>query len=333
MARKAGVSGPTVSRALSGSPLIPASTRERVKAVAEAMGYVPNRQAALFILKRTLRLGFVIPLYKAFPPFSRPYFPALLDGAVIKAEERGYSITIIMDRIGNEPKNLARLVQAKEVDGLLFAITKSGDERLKELGRKEIPLVLLNNLVKGCASVSNNPVTGMKQAFEYLKDMGHKRIGYISGDREYIDAVERLRAFNELASKYSMEATVLQGNFSKTSGYQCAGKLLNAEKPPTAIMTSSDREAVGVLNYCRDHRVPVPGRVSVIGYDNLDPTEFISPPLSTVMHPVREIGCEGADLLIDLIEKKKKGPIHLKLNTGFIVRESSGRVPGEEMKT
>ena len=98
VAKMAGVSESTVSRALSRHPMVSEATKKKVKYAAQALGYVPNRQAAFLAKNKTYRLGLVIPSYKSFPPFSRSYFPALLDGVVLGAEERNYSITVILDK-------------------------------------------------------------------------------------------------------------------------------------------------------------------------------------------------------------------------------------------
>ncbi|OGJ85657.1 MAG: hypothetical protein A2268_16790 [Candidatus Raymondbacteria bacterium RifOxyA12_full_50_37] len=327
MAKKAGVSASTVSRALSGSPLISEPTRERIRAIAEKMAYTPNRQASLLARQKTLRLGFVVPYYKSIPPFSRSYFPALLNGLVTGAEEKGYSITIIVDTTGDTYKDLSKIVQSKEVDGLLLAINKINDLRIPELKKNNVPFVLINSYGKGFSSVDNNPLPGMTAAFEHLISLGHTTIGYISGDMHYYNAIDRLEAFKTLAEKFKVTTQVEVGNFSKTSGYYCAGKLLQGA-PVTAIMTSSDREALGVLEYCRDHAIAIPDKVSVIGFDDLDPAAYVHPALTTIDNPVDETGKAASQLLIDTLETRTNDPRQIRLDTGFIIRQSTGKPHG-----
>jgi LacI family transcriptional regulator len=221
-------------------------------------------------------------------------------------------------------------VDGREVDGLLLSVTPTDDERIAALRKRRIPFVLINNYVKGISSVDGNPRPGMRRAFEYAVEQGHSRIGYITGDMGYRNAIDRLAVFRELADEFSVSNTVAEGNFSRTSGYICAGKLLQSRERPTLIMTAADREAMGVLDYCGQHRIRVPDDVSVIGYDNLEPARTISPGLTTVDNPVTQAGFVGAQTLVDIIEGKARRPVARWLDTGFVVRESSGPCPAAD---
>ncbi|MFH0919693.1 MAG: LacI family DNA-binding transcriptional regulator [Fibrobacterota bacterium] len=325
VAKKAGVSESTVSRALSGSPLISEETRLRIQKAALALSYIPNQQAYLLAKKKTLRLGLVVPYYKSIPTFSRSYFPMLLDGAITHAEERGYSITIILDKEGDQFKDLPLLVKRKEVDGLLLSILRKGDARINDLRQQNISFVLINSIAANAFCVDNNPEPGMRRAFDYTREMGHRIIGFIAGDMKYHNAEERFTVFKRLAAEFGFSYTVEEGNFSKTSGYCAAGKLLQSSPRPTLLMTSSDREALGVLEYCRDHKINIPMDISLIGFDNLDPAGYVYPALTTIDNPIRDIALESARLLIGIIEGKEKEPRVVRLDTGFVVRQSSGK--------
>jgi len=331
VAKSAGVSESTVSRALSGSSLISEETRSKVQKAAESLFYIPNQQASLLARKKTFRLGLVVPYYKSIPTFSRSYFPVLLDGTVSFAEERGYSVTIILDKQGDQFKNLPLLVKRKEIDGLLISILCKEDPRIHDLLQENIPFVLVNSVVENAFCVDNNPEPGMRLAIHYAREMGHQKIGFIAGDMNYHNAGERFSFFRNLAGEFGFDYTIEEGNFSKTSGYYAAGKLLQADPRPTLIMTSSDREALGVLEYCRDHKINIPSDISLIGFDNLDPAGYVYPSLTTINNPIRGVAAEGARLLIDIIEGKEKEPRVVRLDTGFVVRQSSGKAPNENL--
>ena len=330
VAKAAGVSESTVSRALNNSSLITEGVRERVKAAARRLGYIPNVQARNFARQKTFRLGFVVRSYKSFPPFSRAYFPTLLDGVLIGAEKFGYSVTIILDKQDGEYKDLAEIVRSKQVDGIIFSVIPVGDTRTRQLIHGNVPFVLVNDYEEGCSSVDARPMQGMEKAIGYLTDLGHTKIGFITGDMHYHNARDRLETFTSLTEKHNISSTIANGDFSRTSGYRCAGKLLCDRKPPTAIMTSSDREAFGVLDYCREHDIGVPERLSIIGFDNLFIAQEISPPLSTVNNPVQKAGEVAAELLIGMITKGTWEPEARWLKTDFIVRQSSGQAKKEE---
>jgi LacI family transcriptional regulator len=323
IAKAAGVSGSTVSRALANSPLISFEIRQKVQQIAMELGYVPNRQAALFTKSKTCRLGFVVRSYKVFPPFSRPYFPALLDGAVRGAEECGYLITIILDR-KEQACDLALLVKSKEVDGLLITIPTLDDPRFDELRCQNLPCVLINDYREGFSSVDGKPDAGMHKALEQAIGLGHRRIGFITGDMRYRNAVDRLAVFQRCARELNFDPSIAEGNFSRTSGYRCAGRLLRAENAPSLIMTSCDREAIGAIDYCREHGLSVPDDISIIGYDNLDPAGDVTPALSTVDNQVMKTGSEAARLLCDILEGRAETPVARWLDTDFVVRQSLG---------
>jgi LacI family transcriptional regulator len=299
-----------------------------VRESALELGYVPSRQAALFARNRSFTIGFVVPEYDSFPTFSRPYFPALLDGAVLGAEERGFSITIVPDKVSKNSRDYYELVKSRTVEGLLFAVTKADYTPFLELGESGMPFVLINNYHEGLSSADARPLPGMRAAFSHAYNLGHRRVGYITGDMCYRNAIDRLAAYELLVGEFKVDSRIVEGDFSRGSGYKCAKRLLEAADPPTVIITSSDREALGVLTYCNEAGIAVPRDLSVIGYDNLYPAQDIVPALSTVDHPVSRLGHMATHLLADLIEGKEEGPRQDFLDTGFVVRESTARVAG-----
>jgi DNA-binding LacI/PurR family transcriptional regulator len=330
VAKLAGVAESTVSRALSGSTRISDATRRRVEQAAQELSYVPNRQASLLARRKTFRLGLVIPSYESFPPFSRAYFPALLDGAVMAADRRGYTISIVLDKPGDASVDLAHLVRSKDVDGLLLSILPEHNARIGALIDNSIPFVLINSYCKGCSSADARPEPGMRKAVEYATRMNHKRIAFITGDMSYQNAQDRLACFEELADEFALERTIVRGSFSRTNGYYLAGKLLNNPSPPTLVMTSADRAAIGVLDYCREHNIRVPHDLSVIGFDDLAPAREVTPALTTVENPVTGTASEATDLLISILEKETDGPVEHWLDTDFVVRHSTCKHKGDK---
>ncbi len=300
-----------------------------MRAAARELGYVPSRQAALFAQKRTCTIGLVVPTYESFPPFSRPYFPALLDGVVIGAAALGYSVTIVPSRVGRAEADVFSLIRSKAVDGLVFAVTPADYAPFLDLLDAGMPFVLINNYYEGLSSVDSRPESGMRQAFSHAWNLGHRHVGYVTGDRRFRNAIDRLAVFEELASEFAVRSTVVEGDFSRTSGYRAAARLLETADRPTVIMTSSDREALGVISWCAEKGISVPRDVSVIGYDNLHPAQDVSPSLSTVDNQVSASGEIGARLLIGYLEGSRDWPRQEWLDTGFVVRESTARAAGQ----
>ncbi|MCF7944678.1 MAG: LacI family transcriptional regulator [Spirochaetia bacterium] len=327
VAKAAGVAESTVSRALNDSKMISLEVRERVKQVARELGYIPNRQAVLLASNRTYRLGLVVRTYKSFSPFSRAYFPRLLDGVLLQAEQHKYTINIILDKVEEEYKDLSTYVYGKEVDGLVFSVSPLGDPRFEELKQKRIPFVLLNNKVSGMNCVNSDPCKGTREAVRHAVSLGHRRLGYITGDLSYWDGRERLKAFTNVCREMDLQTEIAEGNFSKTSGYRASDSLLNRDDPVSVIFCASDREAMGVFLYCKERGLEVPRDVSIIGFDNLGPAKDTNPPLTTIHQPITKMGSEAVRILISIIEGEtapsENGELR-SLDTGFIIRHSTG---------
>jgi len=328
VARAAGVAASTVSRTMAGSSLITEPVKRRVLEVAARLGYVPSRQASLFAQRKTQTLGFVVPSYPAFPPFSRPYFPTLLDGAVLAADEAGYAITVVLDKVSTEDRDYRNMVDNRTFDGLIFAITRADFRPFLDLSARGIPFVLVNNYHEGLNSVDARPEPGMRLAFAHAAAEGHRKVGYIEGDLRFRNAQDRLAAFRTLAEEFGLDTRRVSGDFSKTSGRDGAAVLLAGEDPPSLIMTSSDRAALGVMQYCREHRIRIPEDLSLIGYDNLSPAQDTHPPLSTVDNPVALAGRRAVELLVALLARRTTGPVQNWLDTSFIDRATTAPVMG-----
>ncbi|TVR05525.1 MAG: LacI family transcriptional regulator [Spirochaetaceae bacterium] len=332
VAREAGVAESTVSRALNDSPLISDEVKARVRAAAVELGYVLNRQAAMFARNRAGAIGMVVPRYASFPPFSRAYFPAVLDGVVVAAEERGYFVTIILERENTTAEMLAQLVSGRSVDGLLFTVTPAMYDRYEYLDAEGLPFVFINNYHDGMFGVDSLPEPGMRKAFARAVELGHQQIGYVAGDLRFKNGQDRLAVFQKLCSEHGIVGVVCDGDFSRTSGYRCCETLLRDDPDITMIMTASDRSALGVLAYCEEHGINVPEDMSVVGYDDLHPAQDAFPPLSTVQNPIEKSGWTAANMIIDVVEGIRSEPTTVWLDTDYVDRQSTGiaRVPRKE---
>ena len=328
VAAAAGVAESTVSRALNDSPLISDAVKKRVKSVAKELGYIPNRQAVLLASSRTMRIGLVVKTYKSFSPFSRSYFPRLLDGVLQKAEELGYSITIVLDKKDGRYKELSHLIYSKEVDGLIFSVAPLDDPRFGDLLKHSIPFVMINDFFEKADCINCDPYRGTRDAVSHVKSLGHRHIGYITGDSGYWDGRERLKVFKEITEEFNLKTTITEGNFSKRSGYAGAQTLLSGEDSPTVIMTGSDRCALGVMDYCKSVDLLIPEHLSIIGFDNLGPARDTVPGLSTIHNPVVKMGSEAVEMLDARLSGKKVESASVYVDSGFIIRGSTGVAHG-----
>lgn len=324
VARLAGVSESTVSRALANSPLISEEIKQKIRGIAEELGYFPSRTATLFASNRSFSIGFVVPYYPTIMPFTRSYFPSLLDGLLLGGLAREYTISIVFENNLGRYRSYYELITSHSYDGLVFAITKEDFPELEPLIDKGLPFVLVNNYRDGAASIYARPEKGMAKAFEHAARLGHHRIGYITGDLRFKNGLDRLAAFETLAAQYRMSTTIVEGDFSRTSGFAAYQGL----GTPSLVMTGSDRQAFGFMQACSERGRRVPHDVSVIGYDNFQPAQTSAPPLTTVDHPITAMGKEATLMVIDMIEQKKPA-LQRWAETDFVVRKSTVPLMGE----
>jgi LacI family transcriptional regulator len=308
---------------LSDSKLISDRTKVRVQRAAVRLGYVPSRQASLFARRRTYLIGLVVRSHPGITPFSRSYFPRALDGVVLEADAHEYSVSIVLDRKDGSLRDLVTVVRSRQVDGLLFTVPPVGDERFHELSEHGIPFVLINSREEGVSGVDGDCEPGMRRALDHLAGLGHRRIAYIAGDQNYWTGRDRLRVFEKIASINGMEYTVQPGDFSKSSGYRAVAACLRARPRPTAIMTASDRQALGVLTYCREQDIRVPEELSLVGFDDLEPAPEVTPSLTTVVNPIQAAAGVATRLLIRKIEEGDKETRHIFVPSAFAERSST----------
>lgn len=327
VAKAIGVSESTVSRALNDSPLISAKVKEKVKKKAEELGYYPSRPATFFATGRSFSIGLVVPNLGKTLPFTRSYFPSLLDGLLVGATDAGYNVGIVVDGKLGKYRNYTELVRSKSFDGLVFAVSPEHDKASKKLIKDKIPFVLVNNYCEGASSVYAKPDKGMEKAFLHAVSLGHSTMGYIAGDLSYKNGQDRLAMFEELAGRFRIKTHIIKGDFSRRSGYlgfEKFGKSLYSEV--SLVMTASDRQAFGFMDACKENGLSIPKELSVIGYDNFIPKSIFS--LTSVDHPIINMGNEAARLLLKLIENKNYEPEQIWTDTGFVIRNSTARKRG-----
>jgi LacI family transcriptional regulator len=320
VAKAAGVAESTVSRALNDSPLISDPIKQKVKRVAHSLGYYPSRTATLFAKNKSFCIGFVCPHYNKIKPFSRAYFPSLLDGVIEGVTERKYQVNIVIDQCFGQYRSYDELINSHAVDGLIFSITDDNFSPIFKLMDTNLPFVLVNNYFQGASSVYARPDKGMHKAMEYLYNNGHTNVGYITGDLNFKNGKDRLSNFENLAHKFHMNPKIVKGNFSKSSGFNAFNNF--KDNMPSVVMAACDRQAFGFMQACTNNDLIIPKDVQVVGYDNFYPAAINNPPLTTISHPIFDMGIRASNLLIDLIERKDQNK-QIWYDTDFVIRQST----------
>ena len=329
VAERAGVSASTVSRALSGRVVVSPGTKERVLRAVQELDYRPNVLAQGLKEGRSKTIGLLIPNIRDL------VFPAAVKGITDRAEQHGY--TVVLGHTGENVETERVYVESlrrRLVDGLILSTATGRSEYLVELKKQGYPLVLLiRYLNEEIDTVMVDNYRGGYEATRFLLSRGYRRIAMINGPLE-LDLYRRrfegfLAALDEAGIKPD-EALIAHGAGGWEDGYRAMGEILSAGGEPEAVFGASDPKALGVMKAIKDHGLRVPEDVAVIGYDNLDISELMDPPLTTMAQPFYEAGAMAAERLIALMEGKadRSRVVIERLAPSLLVRGSVGYAGG-----
>lgn len=334
VARATGVSQSTVSRVLSGAPTavpIAGKTRERVLAAARELAYRPNPLARALRGMRTMLLGVIVR------DITDPFFAAAIEAASMEASQRGYNI-VLGHAHGRADEAIAlwRVLEARHCDAILLFGDMSDQPRLiDDLRGAHIPVVALwqGSRSDGIASVSVDNRAGVSAVLDHLVRLGHRRIGFVGG-RRLGDIQEREAAFVDYLTEMGeppREHYRQHAPNNPTGGGRALAALLDLPQPPTAVVTSTDVLAIGVLHEAHERGISVPDDLSVTGFDDIPLAAFTVPALTTVRMPVREMMAAAVRTVID--ERAPPGAGGQRaaqvLQPSLVVRASTRQVRGQ----
>ena len=301
IARAAHVSHSTVSRALRDSPLVNAETRDLIRKIANEKGYRVSAVARSLVTRRTNTLGVVVT------SIADPFVGEVVGGVEEFAVARDYSV-ILATCHGDPDRELraVRSLQERRVDGVLVAASRVGALYMPMLEELGTPLVLINNQYPGEFGfhVSIDNPAGARQITTHLLDLGHRRIAYI-GDRFGLHSdTERCDGYREslrgAGIPYAAEL-VASGDGGSESALTAMRQLLDLPDPPTAVFCYNDMQAFGALRAARERGLRVPADISIAGFDDLFFSSYTDPPLTTIRQPKKEMGCDAAEILLELL--------------------------------
>ncbi|MCR4406111.1 MAG: LacI family transcriptional regulator [Anaerolineae bacterium] len=328
VARLANVSTATVSYVLNNSGPVSEATRARVLAAVEELGYRPSIIARSLKGKHTHMLGFVLSPYARQPqdPFFNEFIAALADTAA--GFNYHVAVTTTAD-LASERKTYKDMVEDRRVDGFIIADTRLDDERLAYLIAAGFPFVAFgrpaNELIFPYVDVDG--YTGVKQAVQYLIDLGHRRIGLIELSPTLVCRMHRRQGYEAALQENDLpldSELIVAGGLTEEDGYRAMGKLLDLVQPPTAVMAGNDLMAVGAMNAIHDRGLSVPDDVALIGFDDIPLTTYVRPTLSTLRQDFYDIGERVVRMLMALLHDEELTETQVILEPTLIIRESSG---------
>jgi len=327
IAKRAKVSKMTVSRVLNNHEHVADATARKIREIIKELEYHPNLVARSLSSQKTMTIGVIIP--KKEKIFLDNYKAQILSGITDVAQENNYQIMLIpVNKMERRKNDYLSLVRSKLFDGLILLITKIDDPFLGELAESGYPYILVSFRKFGdnYNFIDSENIKGAEIAVEHLYRKGHRKIAFVAGSMDEMNALDRLKGYKRALKKYSLpfkEDYVVYGDFDKETAYENSKRLLELKDRPTAIFSSDDYMALGVIEQIRNHGLSVPKDIAVVGFDNINIGEFSKPALTTVEQPIYDMGRASADALLNLIKKSKKRPIRMMFKTQLIIRESA----------
>lgn len=325
IAALAGVSTASVSRALNGMPGVSSSTRAAILKIAK------ERQFTGSVAARALSSGKEGRVAVTLPRVHAEYFARILAGAAEVFYTRGVSMMLETTLHSNDRQTgVLRKLMRSGIDGALMLLPYESTRELADLYRGGLRFVVVDAvdpLTVPLPWITCAHAAGAREATAHLIDLGHRRIGFITGEPTALATADRLHGVRQAltaAGRSFKEEMVRQGNFSdRDGGYTAAMELLTAPDPPTAFFAFNDILAFGVLRAAHELGISVPAHLSVVGFDDLEPATLVTPALTTVRQPLARMGALAADLLLQWIDGDKPDAMHIELPVELIQRAST----------
>jgi DNA-binding LacI/PurR family transcriptional regulator len=304
VAQRAGVALSTVSYVLNGSGPVADDRRTKVLEAVRALGYLPNESA------RSLKRHSVATIGLVVPDLVNQYFAMIAEGVEQAASEKDVLVVFCTPEAtgGGESWN-SRLLRSQRLDGLIYLSgANTRMEPLIELTRVG-PVVLVDEMLPGfnLPSVVSQNRRGAREIAAHLTSLGHSRLAILGGPTELWTAEQRLSGYREAIAAAGLDPDAMPlfiGDYRMASGEYLAAKALNCPAPerPTALICANDLMAIGAIAYCRQVGLRVPEDISVVGFDDLPFASLLTPSLTTVRQPAREMGIEAVKLLLSLVD-------------------------------
>ncbi len=324
IAKIAGVSSATVSRVINGSDLVRPETAERVRRVIDETKFVPNGSATTLKYGRSSSYGVIIP------DMTNPFFSEFIrsfEGILV--EKRQDMFMALTDHRASRMQDTIHRMLVRQVDGVALLASEIETEPIETLIRNRVPLVTMDRRLvgQGLSDVSVNYATGLSQAVEHLKELGHRKIGYIGGSSGLTISDHRIQAFTKAMARVGLKTDpklLLVGNYRISGGEAVMTELLSRKDRPTALLAANDLTALGALRALHRAGLSAPRDLSIIGFDDIELCDVFDPPLTTIRLPRHEM----AEKFATALESSAKDP-HApgkiySVKTSLVLRSSTG---------
>ncbi len=309
VARRAGVTPPTVSRVLNKNGYVKAETRQRVEAAIADLNYVPSSLGKSLRFKRTDTIGLLIA------DISNPFWVSVIRGAEHAASASGYNI-ILCDSDSSSEKEMRHLenLLKRQVDGVLITPIEAVPEPIEYVRARNVPVVVLNYPMKGLA-VDVVRCDTEQAAYELvllLLRLGHRHIAALTGPRNIVTATDRAAGYRRALREAGIpidRLLIQYGDFSPAGGHEMAVNMLRLEPRPTAVLTGNNFIAIGAAKAFHEHGLRIPQDISVVTFDGSSPDLVVDPFFTMAMQPGYEMGRSAAELLLRRLGGALEAPV------------------------
>ncbi|MEM1284251.1 MAG: LacI family DNA-binding transcriptional regulator [Pseudomonadota bacterium] len=325
VARRAGVSQPTVSRVFTPGTYVSEDKVKRVRDAAHELGYLPNTLARSLNTGRSYTIGIVLAYLK------NPFYPEALQKLSERFSEHGYHVMVFFAaNMAEEVDGVVDNLLAHQVDGIILASVSMSNQLTTRLQDLSIPYVLFNRAQEDASlpAVTSTNILGGRLAGRFLAAGGHKRIAHIAGWRKSLNGRDRQQGFVEGLAEYGMEPfSIIDSHYRRTMAVDATRQLFEGSEVPDAIFVGNDHMAFAVLETLRcDLGLRVPEDVSVVGYDDVPMAAWKTYDLTTLRQPVDAMVDATVSMLTGLIDRNGHPTGRLEIESSLVVR-GSARVP------
>lgn len=314
-------------------PDVAETTKERVRQAASDLSYSPSAVGRALQARRTNSIALVVP-HSGQHVFSHLYFMEVMSGVSEVLDASGRTLVLSTSPTeSDEEAAYLKILKSQQVDGVILASAALHDPNITRLQQSAHPFVYIGRypLNSQVPAVGIDDIGGARIATQHLLEHGHTRIAHISGPLAHLSAMERQQGFEQALAEAGLRLRsdyCLEGDYSEAAGAVGMQALLDLPEPPTALFAANDETALGAISALRDAGIEPGKEFPLVGFDDVVLARIVTPSLTTVRQPMRQLGVMAASLLLDLLSGQQPDVFQTELATELVVRASCGCDPG-----
>ncbi|MDF2532245.1 MAG: LacI family transcriptional regulator [Clostridia bacterium] len=326
IAKLAGVSETTASKALNNYADVSEETKRKVRELAEKYDYTPNMAARNLARKKSNIIGLVLSDIRETDSNGNIIFRILIGAKNFCADKDFELLIISTDSKKQKDKKLAQLCRERQIAGVVIYGLKPGDPYFEEIAKAKLPCIAVDIRIKGehLATVTTDNVAAVQEVVSHLYSKGHRNIAFINGLKQADVSKYRERGYRKALRELELpinESYIKYADYYEDMAYEKTIELINENPEVTAIFCASDLMALGALRAIKDLGKAVPGQVALVGFDGIQLSDYSSPRLTTVVQDFKEIGRVAAEKLIKMINNEAVEAVDY-VPYNFRIRES-----------